>query len=161
MAKTPKRIGEILVDWGVILPKEVEKGLKLAQEKRIRIGEALIELNLCTESNIYKALAAQQGMEYVDLDKQSIPPNAVTLIPDDLMRKHLILPLGNENGKIRVALHDPLDMELQDVLRFRLGKDIRPVIAPKNRIKSVIDEMINTTAANTIDKTMDRTIDRL
>ena len=69
-----------------------------------------------------------EAMEYVDLDKQSIPPNAVTLIPDDLMRKHLILPLGNENGKIRVALHDPLDMELQDVLRFRLGKDIRPVI---------------------------------
>ena len=161
MAKTPKRLGEILVDWGVIIPKEVEKGLKHAQDKRIRLGEALIELNLCTEANIYKALAAQQGMEYVDLDKQSIPPNALAMIPDDLMRKHLILPLGNENGKMRVALHDPLDMELQDVLRFRLGKDIRPVIAPKNRIKSVIDEMINTTAANTIDKTMDRTIDRL
>ncbi len=161
MAKSQKRLGEILVDWGIITPKEVERGLQVAKEKRMRLGEALQDLKLCTDANIYKALAAQQGMEYVDLDKTSVPPGAVNSIPDDLIRKHLILPLGSENGKLRVALHDPLDMELQDVLRFRLGKDIRPVIAPKGRIKAVIDELLNTTAANTIDKTMDRTIDRL
>jgi type IV pilus assembly protein PilB len=161
MAKSQKRLGEILVDWGIITPKEVERGLDHAKQKRIRVGEALIEMKLCTEANIYKALAAQQGMEYVDLDKQSIPPGAANAIPDDLIRKYLILPLGTENGKLRVALHDPLDMELQDVLRFRLGKEIRAVIAPKARIKSVVDELFNTTAANTIDKTMDRTIDRL
>ena len=113
-----------------------------------------MDLKLCTEANIYKALAAQQGMEYVDLDKQSIPPGAVNSVPDDLIQKHLILPLGTENGKLRIALHDPLDMELQDVLRFRLGKDLRPVIAPRNRIKAVIDELFSKTAANTIDQTM-------
>ena len=161
MAKSQKRLGEILVDWGIITPKEVERGMEHAKAKKMRLGEALQDLKLCTEANIYKALAAQQGMEYVDLDKTSVPPGAVNAIPDDLIRKHLILPLGSENGKLRVALHDPLDMELQDVLRFRLGKDIRPVLAPKNRIKAVIDELLTTTAANTIDKTMDRTIDRL
>ncbi|MGH7178875.1 MAG: GspE/PulE family protein, partial [Tepidisphaeraceae bacterium] len=95
------------------------------------------------------------------LDKNSVPPNAVNTIPDDLMRKYLILPLGTENGKMRVAIHDPLDFEMQDILRFRLAKDIRTVLAPKGRIKSILDELFNTTAANTIDKTMDKTIDRL
>ena len=161
MAKSQKRLGEILVDWGIINVKEVEKGLAHGKAKRLRVGEALMDLKLCTEANIYKALAAQQGMEYVDLDKQSIPPGAVNSVPDDLIQKHLILPLGTENGKLRIALHDPLDMELQDVLRFRLGKDLRPVIAPRNRIKAVIDELFSKTAANTIDQTMDRTVDRL
>jgi type IV pilus assembly protein PilB len=161
MAKSQKRLGEILVDFGVINVKEVEKGLAHAKKKRLRLGEGLIDLKLCTDANIYKALAAQQGMEYVDLDKTSVPPGAVNAVPDDLIQKHLILPLGSENGKLRLAIHDPLDMELMDVLKFRLGKDIRPVLAPRDRIKSVIDELFSKSAANTIDQTMDRTVDRL
>jgi type IV pilus assembly protein PilB len=100
-------------------------------------------------------------MEYVELDKGSVPPQLLNTIPDDLMRKYLVLPLGQENGKMRVATHDPRDVEMMDILRFRLGKEIRPVLAPKGRIKSVIDELFNTTAKNTIDKTMDKTLDRL
>lgn len=161
MAKNQKKLGEILVDLGVCQPKEIEKALAHAKKQNMRIGEATIDLKICSESNVYKALAAQYNMEYVDLDKGAVPPNAVNLIPDDLMRKYVILPLGLEGGKIRVAIHDPLDFEMQEILRFRLGKDIRPVLAPKNRIKQILDEMFNTSAANTIDKTMDRTIDRL
>ncbi len=116
---------------------------------------------MCNEANVYKALAQQHNMEYIDLDKNSVPPNAVNLVPDDLMRKYLILPLGMESGRLRLAIHDPLDFEMLEVLRFRLNKDIRTVLAPKGRIKSILDELFNTSATNTIDKTMDRTIDRL
>ena len=47
-----------------------------------------------------------------------------------------------------------------DILRFRLHKEIRTVLAPSSRIKEILDELFKTTAANTIDKTMDKTIDR-
>jgi type IV pilus assembly protein PilB len=161
MAKQQKKLGEILIEWGIISTREVAKALEHAKSKNLRIGEALIDLKLCNESNIYKALAQQHNMEYIDLDKSAVPPNAVNLIPDDLMRKYLILPLGMESGKLRVAIHDPLDFEMLEVLRFRLNKDMRTVLAPKGRIKSILDELFNTSATNTIDKTMDRTIDRL
>src|ERR1700759_741896 len=133
MAKQQKRLGEYLVEWGIVQPKEVERALAHAKEKNLRIGEALVDLKLASETNVYKALAAQHNMEYIDLDKSSIPPTAVNDIPDDIMRKYLILPLGKENGKLRVAMHDPLDLELQEVLRFRLNKDLRYVLAPKGR----------------------------
>jgi type IV pilus assembly protein PilB len=161
MAKQQKKLGEILVEWGIISTREVAKALEHAKSKSLRIGEALIDLKLCNETNIYKALAQQHNMEYIDLDKNAVPPNAVNLIPDDLMRKHLILPLGMEGGKLRVAIHDPLDFEMLEVLRFRLNKDLRTVLAPKGRIKAILDELFNTSATTTIDKTMDRTIDRL
>jgi type IV pilus assembly protein PilB len=160
MAKQQKKLGEILVEWGFVQPKEVEKALAHAKQKHLRIGEALLELKLCTENHVYKALAQQHGMEYIDLDKSSVPPNAVNLIPDDLMRKFLILPLGKENGKLRIAVHDPLDFEMLEVLRFRLNTDMKTVLAPKGRIKSYIDELFNTNASNTIDQTMDKTIDK-
>ncbi len=161
MARSQKKIGEFLVEWGIIQPKEVDAALAHAKTKNLRIGEALVDLKICTEANVYKALAAQNNMEYVDLDKSSVPPTAVNLIPDDLMRKYIILPLGMENGKLKLAIHDPFDLEMQQIVGFRVSKPLLPVLCPKSRIKGVIDELFNTTAANTIDKTMDKTIDRM
>src|SRR5262245_60940157 len=161
MAKQQKRLGEILVEWGIVSAKEVDRALEHAKQKNLRIGEALVDLTLCAEANVYKALAAQHNLEYVELDKASVPPGAVDDIPEELIKKYLILPLGKENGKLRVAIHDPLDFEMQDILRFRLAKDIRTVLAPKGRIKNILDELFQATATSTIDKTMDKTIDRL
>src|SRR5450432_3469114 len=161
MAKQQKRLGEILIEWGIVSAQEVQRALDHGKTKSLRIGEALDDLKICSEPNVYKALAAQHNMEYVDLDKNAVPPNAVNDIPDDLMRKYLILPLGKENGKLRIAIHDPLDLEMLNILRFRLNKEMRTVLAPKGRIKQILDELFNTTASSTIDKTMDRTIDRL
>jgi type IV pilus assembly protein PilB len=161
MAKNQKKLGEYLVEWGIVQPKEVEAALAHAKAKNLRIGEALIDMGKATESNVYKALAAQTGMEYLDLDRNSIPPNVINAIPDDLMRKYIILPVGLENGKLRIAIHDPFDLEMQQIVSFRVSKTLLPVLAPKSRIKNILDELFNTTAANTIDKTMDKTIDRL
>ena len=131
MAKQQKKLGEILVEWGIITQKEVAK-----------------------------ALAQQHNMEYFDLEKSAVPANAAALVPEELMRKHLILPLSVENGRLRLAIHDPLDLEMLDILRFRLNKDVRTVLAPKGRIKSILDEIFGASSGPT-DKTVDRTIDRL
>jgi type IV pilus assembly protein PilB len=158
MARHQKKLGEILVELGIINANELAKALEHSKVKNLRMGEALQDLKLCSETNVYKALAAQHNMEYIDLDKSAVAPNAVNLIPDELMKKHLILPLGQENGRLRVAIHDPLDLETLDILRFRLNKEIRTVLAPKSRIKRYLDELFNTSASTTIDKTMDRTL---
>ena len=144
---------------GAVTQKDVQQALEHAKKQNLRIGEALIDLKLAPDSAVYKALATQHNMEFIDLDKSSIPPNAVNLIPDDLMRKYLILPLGVEGGRLRVAVHDPLDLEMLDILRFRLHKEMKTVLAPRSRIKGILDEMFKTTAANTIDKTIDKSLD--
>ncbi len=161
MAKQQKKLGDILIEWGILTAKELTKGLEHAKTKNLRIGEALVDLKMCSDANVCKALATQHNMEYFELDRASISPSAVGLIPDDLIRKYLILPLSNEGGRLKIAVHDPLDLELDDILRFRLNKDVRKVLAPKSRIKNIIDELFNTNASSTIDKTVDKTIDRL
>lgn len=161
MARQQKKIGEILTEWGLVSPKDVARALEHGKKGGMRIGEAMVEMKVCSEGNVYKALAAQHNMDYVDLDKNAVTRETLTLIPDDLMRKYLILPLGMESGKLKVAVHDPLDLEMLDILRFRLHKEIRTSLAPRNRIKRMLDELFNTTAANTIDKTMDKTIDSM
>src|SRR6266550_2776134 len=158
MATQRKKLGEILVEWGIINAKEQQKAADHAKAKNMRMGEALQDLKLASESNGYKALATQHNMEFIDLDKSAVAPNAVALVPDELMKKHLILPLSQENGKLKIAICDPLDLETLDILRFRLNKEIRTVLAPKSRIKRYLDDLFNSSASNTIDKTMDKTL---
>src|SRR5665213_4515244 len=161
MAKQQKKLGELLVEWGTVTPKDIAKALEHGKKQSLRIGEALIDLKICKEVDVCKGLASQHNMEYWDLDKNPIPAQAVTAIPDDLMKRYLILPMGKENGKLRIVVHDPLDLEMLDILRFRLHADIRTVLAPKTKIKQVIDEMYQTTSANTIDKTLDKALKSL
>src|SRR5213075_1282566 len=160
MARHQKKLGEILVEWGIINAKEQQKAVDHAKAKNMRMGEALQDLKLASESNVYKALATQHNMEFIDLDKSAVAPNAVTLVPDELMKKHLILPLSQENGKLKIAICDPLDLETLDILRFRLNKEIRTVLAPKSRIKRYLDDLFNSSASNTLDKSVDRSIDK-
>ena len=64
MAKQQKKLGELLVEWGTINPKDVTKALEHAKKQNLRIGEALVDLKLCSDTNVYKALATQHNMEY-------------------------------------------------------------------------------------------------
>ncbi len=70
MAKRKRRLGEILVEWGVITAAGVEEALKHAQKEGARIGEALVALGLADEEDVTKALATQYDMEYVDLERR-------------------------------------------------------------------------------------------
>ena len=161
MAKQQKQLGEILIEWGIANEKDINKALEYAKTKNMRVGEALVELKICSDAHVSKALATQNHMEYHELDRSAMTPSAITLIPDDLIRKYLILPLGTDGNRLKIAVHDPLDLELDDILRFRLNREVKKVLAPKSRIKSIIDDIFNANSSSTIDKTVDKTIDRL
>ncbi|MHC4090013.1 MAG: GspE/PulE family protein [Planctomycetota bacterium] len=142
MARTRKKLGDILLNWGVINANALADALQYATEHGKRIGEALVELELCSEEDVTKALATQFGFEYVDLDKVVQQQN-LDLIPTDLIRKHLVLPVGNENGRLKVVITDPLDLETLDLLRFRLNTEVTPTLAPASRVKRYIEAFID------------------
>jgi len=157
MARQQKKLGEILVDLGIVKTADVNQALEHGKAKRMRLGEALVDLKLASEANVYKALAAQNGMEFVDLESVTIPANAGSLVPDELMRKYTIVPLALEGNKLKLAIHDPTDLEMLDILRFRLNKDLKNVLAAKGQIKAKLDAFLKASGAN---KTLDMTLDR-
>ena len=143
MARHKKKIGEILVDWKVISPRALEDALKYAGEHHKRIGQALIELELCREEDVAKALAAQFGVDYVDVDQTAAIAANLHLIPPKIMKDRQILPLGQENGRLRVIVSDPLDLELLDLLRFTVNPSIDVVVAAPSKIKRFIDKHLS------------------
>ncbi len=142
MARKRKKLGEILLSWGIVDEKAVAQALEYGMEHGKRVGEALVELELCTEEDVMRALAAQLGLEYVDLDRTSIPKSAFDLIPADLVRKHLVLPAGMDGDRLKVVITDPLDLDTFDLLKFRLGKELIPMLAPAKRVQKFIDDFL-------------------
>jgi type IV pilus assembly protein PilB len=140
--KQRKRLGEILVDWGVMTAPGVQEALDHARKEHLRIGEAMVAQGLADEEDVTKALARQFDMEYIDLDKNTVVPAELALIPNDLIRKHLVLPLSRENGVLKVIITDPLDLETIDMLRFRLNCELEPCLASKSKMRTFIEQFI-------------------
>jgi type IV pilus assembly protein PilB len=171
MARKRRKIGEILVEWRIVTEAQVKQALDIAKGSGKRIGEAMVEAGFCKEADIAKALAAQFDMEFVNLDAPNTAAAVdMSLVPQDLIKKHLILPLAKTNGRLRLVIHDPMDLEMLDMLRFRLNSEIDTAIAPKTSIKSFIDgksgggsgaSMFSdeSLVTESVDVTMDRSVD--
>ncbi|MDD4891769.1 MAG: ATPase, T2SS/T4P/T4SS family [Phycisphaerae bacterium] len=153
MAKQRKKLGQLLVEWKVLQPNDLNDAVDYAQTNGKRIGEALVELGRCTEDDVAKALAAQFDMEYVDLEAGLIAPGAMDLLPEDLVRRHNVLPLQQADGKLKVIISDPLDLETLDVLRFRTNMEVETLIASRAKIKKFIDQFLAPSGMS-IDKTV-------
>ena len=143
MAKQRKKLGEILVDWGLLKASDVTEALQHGMEHNKRIGEALVEMELCGEEDVVKALATQFGLEYIDMDHQPVDRSMLDLIPSKLIEEYLVLPLSEEGHRLKVIITDPLDLETLDLLRFRLNREIVPTLAPVSKVKRFIDKFVN------------------
>ncbi len=165
MARKRRQLGEILKRWGLIDDEKLEEALKLSRGSRKRIGEVLVDLGYAQQGDIAKALASQFGMEFVDLDQPDVvSKDNLELIPGDLIKKYLVLPLGKDGNKLKVLVHDPMDLALIDDLRFRLGGELELALGAKEKIKEYIDSFMSETQASIDEEvrrmTMDQTMDR-
>jgi type IV pilus assembly protein PilB len=165
MARTRRQIGEILKRWGNINDQQLAEALKVAKGTGKRLGETLVELGYTSQTDVAKALASQFDMEFIDLDQPNvIDKDALELVPADIVKKYLVLPLGKEGNTLKVLVHDPMDLVLIDDLQFRLGGKIELALAARDKIKEYIDNMYSETRA-TIDETVralsiDSSVDR-
>jgi type IV pilus assembly protein PilB len=165
MARTRRQLGEILKRWGLIDDEKLEEGLKIAKGSRKRIGEVLVDLGYAQQNDIAKALASQFGMEFVDLDQPDVvSKNNLELIPTDLIKKYLVLPLSKTGNKLKILVHDPMDLALIDDLRFRLGGELELTLGAKDKIKEYIESFLSETQASIDEEvrkmTMDQSLDR-
>ncbi len=161
MARSRKKLGQILQRWGVINEQQIEEALNVAKGSSRRFGEVLVELDFATEDDVAKALATQFGLEYIDLDSQEAMKAAnLDLMPTDLIKKFLVLPLEKNDNRMKVLIHDPMDLELLDLLRFRMNCEIDTALGSRTKIKGFIDTLLSETEASIDETVRQLSIDR-
>ncbi|MBI1875937.1 MAG: hypothetical protein HYS05_18900, partial [Acidobacteria bacterium] len=133
-----KKIGECLVQAGLISEENLR--VALAEHKRSgeRIGAVLVRMRLATEKQIAKALAYQLGFPYLSLTEHPAEPVVVGLIPREVAERRLCLAVSLEKNLLTVAMADPLLFSLVQDLEFQTGYRIRQVVATQAEIGEAI-----------------------
>ena len=133
-----KKIGECLIQAGLITEDDLQTAL--AEHKRTgeRVGVVLVRMNLATEKQIAKALALQLGFPYINLAENPPDPTAVVLIPKEVSLKRVCVAVGLDKNLLTVAMSDPLLFSLVQDLEFQTGYRIKQVVATRGDILDAI-----------------------
>ena len=145
MAKQGRDWTDFLLKRGVVGPDQLEE----ARKSGGTVEEALVRLGYAEPDQIVKAKAEQFGMAFVDLKEVEIPASIIDLVPESLARENLVLPLALEGQAIKVIMHDPMDLETIDKLRFVLNREIEVCLASKESITEAINRSYGGTTQET------------
>ncbi len=135
------RLGDVLVEQGWLSPEALEEGLDAQAENGERLGQVLVQQKKITEQELLNALALQLDLEVMEsIEDKELRFDLVEQLPIQYLKKHEIFPFQSEDGILRIAVNDPLDLEVLDDLRILFGQnEIRPVLVPAREILSAIN----------------------
>jgi type IV pilus assembly protein PilB len=137
-SRKTKKLGEILVEEGLISAEQLERALLEQSRTDQLLGRILIDLKMVKESDLMAALAKQIGFRFVDLTEFTIDGSAAGLIPEQVARRYRALPIGYEDSRLLVAMADPANLFALDDIRTITGMDLQPVVATAADIESAI-----------------------
>lgn len=134
-----KKIGELLVEAGLITDSQLKESLQTSKELGQRLGAVIVQKGYADEMDIGQTLAFQLGIPFVDISKAQVDPEAVGLVPERLAKQHTLMPLAVEHRVLKVAMADPLNLHAMDDLRFSTEMEIQPSAATLTDINAAIN----------------------
>ncbi len=134
------RLGDSLVAEGLITVEQLNGALIRQKSTGNKLGEQIIDDNILTENQIFNFLEIQLGIKHVNLETYVIDKKVARLVNENFARKNKLLPINVSNGKLIVAMVDPMDLILIDDIVVITGMNIDARIASKASVKKAIDE---------------------
>ncbi|MFN4223685.1 MAG: GspE/PulE family protein [Fervidobacterium nodosum] len=120
----PKKLGDVLIEKGIITPFELEKALETQSQLKKPLGEVLVQMGYCTWDDIVRALAEQYGIEAC-IGEVKIDNEFVKKFPKELIQELKIVPISERDGKLFVGISNVYDIpNVKRRLKFRMNKDV-------------------------------------
>ncbi|MBN1578238.1 MAG: Flp pilus assembly complex ATPase component TadA [Chitinispirillaceae bacterium] len=135
-----KRIGEVLLEQGLITQEQLQRGLEEQRKSGMRLGKCLVKLGFISEMKLVDILSAQLDIQHVVLENFSFSRKLVRIVPKEMAEKYKVIPLFQQEGVITMAMADPTNLRTIDHLKFKTGKEIEPVIATEKSIIEAIEK---------------------
>ena len=141
--KLGKKVGELLVEAGLITREQLLKALEKQRGTTKRLGEVLVEFGLVNELDLVAALSKQLGIPYATKASGLLRPSKEggleKLIPMEFAKQHLVLPLSRNLNLLTVACVDPTDLISMDNLTRLTGCEINPVVTTRDDLQQAIE----------------------
>jgi len=143
MPNAPQRksndIGSALLGKGLLSLRQLEFARRRASRQRLPLHRAIIELNLVSEQETYRALAQLHGLPYREIKGLSVPPHIRERVPVKIVLRYAIFPVEEQEGLLTLAFSDPPTAATLSNLRLALGQRLRAVLATPSEIRAGIE----------------------
>ncbi len=138
MNEQKKKIGEILVEGGLINEFQLSSAIGIQRQYQGKLASILINMGFVDEKAVASALEKQLGQKCLSLDDREIPQEVLNKVKPEIAKKYCIMPIEFDQKTLTVAIADPTDLKAIDELNFILGARIKPVLALEYSIKKTI-----------------------
>ncbi len=135
-----KDLGDVLVAKGIITPEQLAQAREVQRAAPGDIGRIVIDLGFADERSVTEARASAMGVPFVDLSTQRVDPSAISAVPEQVARRHKILPISKNGNKLVIAVVNPNDpVAIQDVRLTSGAQQIGIALATEDDIMAAID----------------------
>ena len=141
------RLGDLLVDAGVITEDQLMGALKSQKESKRRLGDELIKTGVITERQLIDALMIQLGIDYVDLTSTDIAPEMAQVLSKNIAKKNSVVPVRTRGDELYLARADPLNFIATEEVRTATHRRVVPLIATQSGIDHAISVLYGTEGA--------------
>ena len=142
-----KRLGDMLIDAGVITQDQLLLALKKQKETHERLGTILIQDGIITEHQLINTLREQLGVDFIDLTKTEIDPSMSKYIPKNLAKSAQIVPVRVVKDTLFLAMADPLNFMAVEQAKDTSKKRIIPMIATSAAVDHAINVLYENVSA--------------
>ena len=132
--------GEMLVAKGLLSREELVEALNEQREKGGRLGQVLLGLKSLSDREITDALAEHLEMECFHFDDMSeVDMDVARVLPESISQRFCLVAIGERDGKVVIAMADPLNVIAIDTIALKLNRDIKIVISSPGEITNAIE----------------------
>jgi type IV pilus assembly protein PilB len=134
------KLGQLLIDSHLITEAQLKEALNLQRKEGGRLGSKLVKLGYITEDKLVEFLSKQYGVPSINLSNYEIDPSVIKLIPAEMAKKYMVIPVARVGATLTVAMADPSNLFAIDDIKFMTGYNVEAVVAPESSIMEAIQK---------------------
>jgi type II secretory ATPase GspE/PulE/Tfp pilus assembly ATPase PilB-like protein len=147
-------LGEMLVEEKLITPEQLKNSLTMQREQGGKLSDILVKEGLVKAETLAIILSIQLNLPLIDLKRHTIQPKALKLIPEDMARKHILIPLDIVNDSLMVVMADPEDIHTIEDVKAQAKMRVEVSLGVRSDIERAIN--INYRSSGAIEQQMSK-----
>ena len=136
-----KRMGEVLIELGLIDEHRLNHALKVSKDKGYHLGETLVSLGYIEEDSVLEILTNLTGVKVLDMTHGIVKREAQTLMDPQRMREMMVVPLRVNKSAVETAFIDPLNYVKVENVKFITGRNIIPILASRYQVVDILNAL--------------------
>ena len=135
-----KKIGDLLLEKGLITEEQLQEGLKQQQVSGKRLGEILVQQKAITEEDLIDTISERLSIPKISINSMVIDPNVLRHVSVEVARRYTLIPVFEIGKTLTIAMADPLNIIAIDEIKYQTGKNIKRAVATSSEIKDAVEK---------------------